>query len=121
MRRWPSESFRRSFLFRFLSVATLLVCLGLPAAAQGERILVRVRDTQGIAVPYAFVQQPKGSARVASDSGVAEFGIAPKDSLRFIVRRVGFTPFEGWLRADSAGDYAVALDEIGRASCRERV
>lgn len=100
---------------RWLAGLTLLVLfIPVDARAQDELVLVKVRDTQGIPIPYALVQQPRGSSRVASDSGVAEFRIDARDSLRFIVRRIGFSPFDGWLRADSAGGFNVSLAPLPR-------
>jgi hypothetical protein len=55
-------------------------------------------------------------ARVASDSGIAEFRLTIRDSLQLVVRRIGFAPFGGWVRAEEAGgEYVVRLAHAARS------
>jgi hypothetical protein len=88
-----------------------------PLMAQEAGVRVHVVDSLGVAVPYAVVQPANGIARVASDSGVVSLALTPADSLRLIVRRIGYTAFGGWVRRASATtpDYRVVLAHAARA------
>ncbi len=89
-------------------VASPLVAQDGPRAAGENVVRVVVRDTAGVPVAFAFVQ-PKGRiGRTASDSGVAAFALEPRDSMEFIVRRLGFEPFVGSI-ARMDGSYEVRL------------
>ena len=95
---------------RLPSILLLAIALASAAGAQDARVRVTVRDTAGTVIPFALVQPANGASRAASDSGVAEFRLEAKDSLRFVVRRIGYEAFEGWVpRAQGTGDYMVRL------------
>lgn len=95
------------------SLAVLLATVPDAAVAQDESaVRVIVRDTLGVLIPFAYVQQRSGTSRVASDSGVAVFNATKSDSLRLIVRRIGYASFDGWARLDSTGAFPVALVQL---------
>jgi hypothetical protein len=102
-----------------LAAAPLLAALlhaPVPLAAQDARTVVRVMDAETKPIPYALVTLRDGVSRVADDSGMVVFGEAPKDSVRFMVRRIGYDPFSGWVRrSDVTGEYAVALRILPRS------
>lgn len=80
-----------------------LCLLGMTSlGAQSNGVVVRVTDVQGRAIPFALVQIANGATRVADDSGRAVFGGGDRDSLRLDVRRMGFNPFIGWAKRDTA-------------------
>lgn len=90
-------------------LALLLLATASTAAAQQDRsTTVRVTDVQGRVIPFAFVQIENGASRVANDSGRAVFNMKTPDSLRLQVRRMGFSPFVGWARPDSASKELIA-------------
>jgi hypothetical protein len=74
---------------------------------------VVVRDTLGFAVPYAVVDANPGGRRVADDHGVVIYTRPRADSVRVIVRRIGFLIADGWLRSDREG--LVALTPVARS------
>jgi len=100
----------------FLAIASL--------DAQGAPPRVVVRDSVGTRIPYASVQVGGSNPRTASDSGVVVLSVPRADSLKLLARRVGFEPFEGWVRPDDAGDYSVPLRprprNLNRASSYSR-
>lgn len=104
---------------RFSSrTAVVALLLLIPAAlrAQQDRIVLRVLDPETKPVPYALVSLRDGVSRVADDSGMVVFNEPPKDSMRFVARRIGYTPFSGWVnRSPVTGEFAVALRMIPRS------
>ncbi len=87
---------------RLLPCALLLTAapsLGAQAQPQAQPVAVRVRvvDSLGTPIPYAVVQPENGASRVASDSGIAEFRLTLRDSMKVVVRRIGYLPFGGWV------------------------
>lgn len=120
--RWMRAAVR---LARTLGVtgAVGLSVAGIPAAAQGAPRVV-VRDSAGRSIPYASVQSGGGTPRVASDSGVVLLTVPRADSLRLLARRIGFQPWEGWVRPDSSGDFPIRLrplpQNLDRVSIYER-
>jgi hypothetical protein len=95
----------------------LVVLCSVPFAlhAQNPAIRLVVSDSLGQRVPFAYAHLGSSAGRVASDSGVVEFRGDAKDSLKFVVRRIGFAPFGGWVRRDSAsGEYRVAINQLPR-------
>jgi hypothetical protein len=95
----------------------LFALLAVPAALHAQNPVVRlvVSDSLGQRVPFAYAHLGSGAGRVASDSGVVEFRSDAKDSLKFIVRRIGFAPFGGWIRRDTvSGEYRVAINQLPR-------
>jgi hypothetical protein len=77
--------------------------------AQGDLVTVTVIDSAQRVIPFAFVQLNGGTTRTADDSGRASFRFEPRDSIRVHVRRMGFKPFQGFLRHTGEGRYAVTL------------
>lgn len=83
------------------------------ARQAGEAIVrVVVRDTTGALVPFALVQPHNRTARTASDSGAADFKLTPTDTMRFIVRRLGFEAFDGKVTRDASGAFTVRLKPL---------
>lgn len=107
-------------MMRHLLAALLLLAapsLGTVAVhAQEGRTVIRILDPETKPVPYALVTLRDGVSRVADDSGMVYFSDAPKDSIRFQVRRIGYDPFGGWVtRSDVTGEFAVALRLLPRS------
>ncbi len=92
-----------------------------PAAAPPR---VVVKDSTGRPIPYAAVQTAGSNPRTASDSGIVTLRVPRADSLKLLARRMGFEPWEGWVRPDDAGDYPVVLrplpQNINRVTIYER-
>ncbi len=88
-----------------------LVCLFLPNALVAQDATPRavVRDSVGTPVPFASVVANGTAARIASDSGIAFLRIPNADSIKLLVRRIGFAPVERWVRPDAAGDFHVIM------------
>jgi hypothetical protein len=98
-----------------IALASLLFRGAEPVGAQERMVRVVVRDAQGIAVPFAFVSLRNRNGQVASDSGVATLRVPAGDSLNLFARRIGYAPFEGWVRPDpAAGDYLVTIAALPR-------
>lgn len=91
------------------TILALAVAGELPAQPPQAAPRVVVRDSIGRPVPYASVQSGGSTPRVASDSGVLTLTVPRADSLKLLARRIGFQPWEGWVRPDSLGDYRVLL------------
>jgi hypothetical protein len=74
-------------------------------------VRVVVADADGEPVRFAVVQRAGSVVRTVTDSsGVAVLFSVASDSLRLLVRRVGFVPFHEWVRRSAAGpDYAVTI------------
>ncbi len=88
---------------RQIILASTLLLLAAPLGAQRkDDTVIRVTDVEGRVIPFAFVQIENGASRVADDSGRAVFNSRSPDSLRLQVRRMGFSPFIGWARRDTA-------------------
>jgi hypothetical protein len=117
MRCLPMRCVRRAL--RSAPVALFAaVALSAPVVlhAQPERIVVRVVDPETRPIPYALVTLRDGISRVADDSGMVVFGEAPRDSLRFVARRIGYDPFSGWVtRSEVTGEFAIALRILPRS------
>ncbi len=102
---------------RALVLSTLLVAVTVgaaaaqddPSEANAKVVRVIVRDTIGAPIPFALVQPHNRTARTASDSGVVDFKLLPSDSMRFIVRRLGFESFDGKVTRDASGAFTVRL------------
>ena len=93
----------------------LLSGLSSPVLAQQQQAAWRVvvRDTTGFAVPYAVVDANPGGRRVADAEGVVSYPRVSADSVRVIVRRIGYSVATGWLRSDREG--LVELTPLPRA------
>ncbi len=83
-----------------------------------------IRDSVGRSIPYATVQSHGSTPRVANDSGVVLLNVPRADSLKLLVRRIGFQAWEGWVRPDATGDFVVLLtpqpQTLERVSIYER-
>jgi len=105
---------------RYSTVAAASVLLAVVAApialAQVPHVTVSVTDSQLRPIPFALVALGAGLQKVADDSGHVEMLTEGKDSLRLHVRRMGFTPFFGWVKRDAYSDrYSVVLEPITTA------
>jgi hypothetical protein len=97
-------------------LTALLLTAASAAQAQDGRTVVRVFDSEAKPVPYALVTLRDGISRVADDSGRVAFNEAPKDSVRFQARRLGYEPFYGWVkRAEAIGDFPILLRVLPRS------
>lgn len=97
------------------SMAVLgLVARPASAASQDSPPRVVVRDSIGRPVPYASIQASGSTPRTASDSGIALLRVPRADSLKLLARRVGFAPFEGWVKPDADGSYVVQLNPLAQ-------
>lgn len=93
-----------------LRSAALLVAAPAALSAQARTVRILVADTAGVRIPFAVVQLDATTRRVASDSGVAIAEVPVADSIKVIVRRIGYAAFEGWVRLDPAvGEHAISL------------
>lgn len=97
------------------TLALALLASQAPAQAQADVARVIVRDSTGQPVPYALVQVRNGQSRTASDSGVADIKTTPRDSMRLIVRRLGYEPLERWVVRSDSGTYDVELSALPRS------
>lgn len=86
-----------------------------PLAAQGSTLRVVVTDSLDRGVPFAWVQLARGASRVANDSGVVQFGAVAEDSIRFVARRIGYHPFDAWVKRSPDGAYRVLLVPLPRS------
>jgi hypothetical protein len=100
---------------RQLALSLSLLLLPAAASAQGELITVAVLDSAQRVIPFAFVQLDGGALRTADDSGRVSFRSTSRDSIRVHVRRMGFIPFQGYLRDAGEGRYAVTLAAAPRS------
>jgi hypothetical protein len=93
----------------------LWMLLPTAVAAQGGPVRVVIADTSGLRIAFAVVQLDASMRRIASDSGVATFETGAADSIRLVVRRIGYAPFEGWVpRTGGGNEYAVALTPLAQ-------
>ncbi len=98
---------------------TLVLALASDVASTQEKadagdalVRVVVLDSTGAPVPFALVRPHNRLARTASDSGVAEFRLAATDTMRFIVRRLGFQALDVRVPRDSSGVFLVRLTPL---------
>ncbi|MBK7905697.1 MAG: hypothetical protein IPJ78_03950 [Gemmatimonadetes bacterium] len=93
-------------------------------AQQAPAPRAMICDSVGRSIPYATVQSSGSTPRVANDSGVVLLSVPRADSLKLLVRRIGFQAWEGWVRPDAAGDFVVRLiplpQNLERVSIYER-
>jgi len=97
-------------------LTALLLTVASAAHAQDTRTVVRVFDAEAKPVPYALVSLRDGVSRVADDSGRVVFSEAPKDSVRFQARRLGYEPFFGWVtQTEATSDFPILLRVLPRS------
>lgn len=77
------------------ALASLLLASSPSAVLSAQDTVIRVRDDQGVSVPFAVVRIQNGAPRIADDSGVVTFRSIPGDSVGLLVRRIGYEPFSG--------------------------
>lgn len=110
---------RPASLHLLLSVVASVIS---PLVAQDAARRIRITDADRNPVPYALVTMSGGGQRVADDSGfVALPNLAARDSIKLTVRRVGFSPFDGWVRTDGAAPALVELTPLPRQLASVRV
>lgn len=93
------RAFRRR-AFPIIILAAAACALAADARAQANERRVLVTDSLRTPIPFALVTISGGASRVANDSGYAVLPRATGDSVKLLVRRMGFAPFEGWVRPD---------------------
>lgn len=96
---------------RTLAVLAVLGCLPDLARAQTQRSRVEVHDARGGRVPFALVTLGTAAGVVADDSGRA-LVTARGDSIRLLVRRIGYKEHFGWVPRGEDGAYAVTLTPL---------
>ena len=98
---------------RTLCSALVALALGADlAAAQDSRVRIAVKDDIGTAVAYALVTLGNGRPVIADSLGVVDFKAKSDDSVRVLVRRIGFKEFVGWTRRGEGSVYPVTLPRI---------
>lgn len=70
-------------------------------AANARSAVIRVLDHSGEPIPHALIAVNGSTERVADDDGIATLAISPGDSISVLVRRIGFTPFNGYAKQAS--------------------
>ena len=104
---------QRSRCHRTMSVMLLVVtaaCTGAArtAGAQTKGVVVRVRDQVGAPVPHALVEVEGGRGRVTDDNGGVMLTL-PSDSVKVMIRRMGYAPFTGRIGRSATGEYEAIL------------
>lgn len=107
------------------SLLTALTTSAVLAQTAGTAVVV-VTDSMHRPIPFAMVQVDGGVSRVADDSGRTYFSVAADDSLRIMVRRMGYEPFFAWsLRDPVTGMYPATLkllpNTLERVTVRDRL
>lgn len=93
-------------MVRFAVLMLLVLTASSLPAQQTWRVVVK--DTMGLAVPYAVVDANVGGRRVADAAGIATFPRPAADSVLVTVRRIGFAVTSRWLRTNADGLVAMA-------------
>lgn len=96
-------------------LAAVLMLAATTAQAQQDRVVARVFDAEARPVPFALVTLRDGVSRIADDSGRVTFNEAAQDSTRFIVRRIGYDPFFGYVKRSADGDFPIMLRVLPRS------
>lgn len=115
-------------MMRTFATFSLLTAFAAPAllAQTAVTSVVVVTDSMHRPIPFAMVQVDGGVSRVADDSGRTYFNVAADDSLRIMVRRMGYEPYFGWsLRDPATGTYPATLtllpNTLERVTVRDRL
>lgn len=82
------------------------------ASAQDNRVRIAVKDDVGTAVAYALVTLGNGRPVIADSAGLVDFKSKADDSVRVLVRRIGFKEFTGWTRRTEGNVYPVTLPRL---------
>lgn len=99
----------------------LLTAPDVLSAQDDSVVLVQVVDPLGAPVSHALVQIVNGVRRVADADGRAEFRTRVSDSVRFAVRRLGYSPFIGPVARGDSAIYRVVLWPIAATADTIRV
>src|SRR5690606_22677341 len=75
----------------------------------GRTVPVVVRDVTGSPIQYAVVSVDGATARIADAEGRVSVPSGERDEYRLLVRRIGFTPFDGVIRPSADGTLEVSL------------
>ncbi|MCC7004286.1 MAG: hypothetical protein IT357_19180, partial [Gemmatimonadaceae bacterium] len=96
-----------------LGSAMMVLALGADlAAAQDSRIRIAVKDDIGTAVAFALVTLGNGRPVIADSAGFVDLKHMADDSVRVLVRRIGFKEFTGWTSRSEGNVYPVTLPRI---------
>jgi hypothetical protein len=96
--------------------SAVLMIIPALVAAQPASVRVTFSDSAGARIPFAVVQVDPRTRRAASDSGVLYLEVAAADSIQLSVRRIGYAPFDGWVRRAADGPtYDVRLTVLPQA------
>lgn len=87
---------------------------------------VRVVDPFGVPIAFATVTMSAANVRVVDKDGQVTLNVAPRPSMRLLVRRIGYQAFDGEVvREDSTGAYRVTLapivQKLGTVTVNERL
>ncbi len=83
--------------------------------AAGRSSLLRVVNPAGQGVPYAVVRVGEALSRVADGEGRVVLPVISRDSARVLVRRIGYTPFDGYMTRPPAGQpFQVTIAPAGQ-------
>lgn len=110
-------SFPRTFLSSLLNSvpraharARFLLLLAAPdIAASGQNSIVQIRDSSGLAVPYAVVDAGSLASRITDSLGILRLVNMEQATLQIRARRIGYAPFSGKVDRDTNGVYSVTL------------
>lgn len=96
---------------RVFSVAAALCAT--PPTLSAQLATVRVVDSLGVPIPFAVVNGPKVSNRVADSTGMLRLAGSFSDTLRLRVQRIGYAPYEGPTVRSAEDDlYTVVLARV---------
>lgn len=83
--------------------------------AGGRSSLLRVVDPRGQPVPHAVVRVGDALSRVADGEGRVVLPVITRDSAKVLVRRIGYTPFDGWVTRPPVGQlFQVTIAPAGQ-------
>jgi hypothetical protein len=100
----------------------LVAAVAVSAEGQGTRAAtVRVTSVGGQPVPFAVVSVEETPFRIAGADGALTLPLEARDSLRVMVRRIGYRPVNGWARRSGEREYAVAMTPIAASLDTVRV
>lgn len=87
-----------------------------------SRTTLEVRDALGVPVSWAMVRFAGGAPQIADDSGRMRVAGVDGDSIQVSVRRIGYRPFDGWVRrATHDGAFTAVLPRLALALDTVRV
>src|SRR3972149_706377 len=108
----------RSSLIPALMCAVAQVLHGQTAT----RTTLVVRDALGTPVSWAMVRIAGSAPQIADDSGRMRVASVEGDSIQVSVRRIGYRPFDGWVRrSPHDGPFTTILPRLALALDTVRV